>query len=215
MFLHADCALRCSGWSLAAGLFIAVAAGCNSTVSPDAAREKQYADNAAYKKVDVAKFAGKVTVDGQPPAKESKLFVILNDINHLDENAKLPAPRLYASCDAEGNFAFTTNERHDGVALGKYVVTFVQFKVPQSGGSADTGRFKVPKGFGGAAKRYQAPDELKNLYSDPDANSKETDKYVFDAKPPGKEDYAFELSVAGKDVVPAGANAVKSIKTAR
>jgi hypothetical protein len=191
-----------------------LAAGCDKTVSPDAARQKQFDENTGYKRVDVAKFAGKVTVDGQPPPAGSKLFVILNDFNHLDENAKLPAPRLSAPCDEAGNFAFSTNDRHDGVAVGKYVVTFVEFKVPQSGGGADSGHFKVPKAFGSAAKRYRG-DELKNLYNDPDKNATETDKYVFDLKPPGKDDYVFDLSIAGKDVVPPGPNAVKEIKTPR
>jgi hypothetical protein len=215
MSLPAGCAPRFSGWSLAAGLLVAVTAGCNKNVSPNEARDKQFAENSGYKKVNVAKFSGKVTVDGQPPTKDAKLFVILNDFSHLDENAKRTAPRLYTACDPEGNFGFTTNELHDGVATGKYVVTFVELPIPQSGGAAADGHFKVPKGLGGgAAKKYHGPDELKNLYNDPDKNVKE-DKYVLDLKPPGKDDYQFELSVAGKDVVPLGPNAVKEIKTVR
>lgn len=217
MSLPAGSAPRFSSWNwrLAAGLLAAVTAGCSSTVSPNAARDKQFAENSGYKRVDVAKFGGKVTVDGQPPTKDAKLFVILNDFSHLDENAKLSAPKLFTPCDAEGNFGFTTSELHDGVAAGKYVVTFVELPIPQSGGGADSGHFRVPKGFaGGAAKKYHGPDELKNLYNDPDKNVKE-DKYVLELKPPGKDDYQFELSVAGKDVVPLGPNAVKEIKTVR
>jgi hypothetical protein len=71
----------------------------------------------------------------------------------------------------------------------------------------------VPK-LGGGAKKYFGPDELKNLYSDPDKNAKE-DIYVLDVKPPGKDNYQFELSIAGKEVVPRGPNAVKEIKTVR
>ena len=213
MSLQAGCAPRLISWKLAASLLVAVTAGCNSTVSPTAARDKQYADNAAYKKVEVAKFAGKVTIDGQPPDKDSKVFVIMNDINHLDENAKLNAPRLFMACDDAGNFSFTTNEKDDGIAVGKYVVTFLELKTPKTGGTSEGARFKA-KSLG-AAKKYRGPDELKNLYSDPDKNAKETDKYVLDLKPPGKADYLFDLSIAGKDVVPPGPNAVKEIRTVR
>jgi hypothetical protein len=214
MSLPARCAPRFSSWRLAAGLLVAVTAGCSGTVNPNAARDKQYAENTQYKRVEVAKFGGKVTVDGQPPDKGSKLFVILNDFNHLNENANLQTPKLFIGCDEAGNFAFTTNEKNDGVGVGKYVVTFVEFKVPSGGGGSDSGRFRA-KGFGASAKRYRGPDELKNLYSDPDKNAKETDNYVLDLKPPGKDDYQFDLSIAGKDAVPAGPNAVKEIRAAR
>ena len=128
-------------------------------------------ENTQYKRVEVAKFGGKVTIDGQAPDKDSKLFVILNDFNHLDENAKLPAPKFFIACDDAGNFGFTTNEKNDGVAVGKYVVTFVQFKAPRTGGGSDAARYKA-KAFAGSAKKYRGPDELKNLYSDPDKNAK-------------------------------------------
>jgi hypothetical protein len=143
MFLLAGSAPRCSRWRFAAGLLIVVAAGCNRTESPDAAREKQFADNPGYKKIEAAKLSGKVTIDGQPPSKDSKLFVILNESAHLDENAKLPTPKLYAVCDEEGNFAFTTNERHDGAAVGKYVVT-LNFPSRNQAGRQRTGILRCP-----------------------------------------------------------------------
>ena len=75
---------------LAAGLFLAAAvAGCNSRPSAQQALDQQIKQNPQFKKEIVVKFAGKVTVDGQPPEKDCKLFVILNNPQHLDENAHL------------------------------------------------------------------------------------------------------------------------------
>jgi hypothetical protein len=190
--------------------------GCPRISSPDQARKYAVSGNVGFKEDAVAGFGGKVTVDGQPTAKGSKLFVILNDFAHLDENAKLSAPRLYATCDPEGKFAFTTDNPHDGVAAGKYIVTFVQFRVPTNTGTGKGAHFLAPGAglTGTSSKRYRGPDELKNLYSDPEQNAKD-DKFVVDLKPksPGKGEYDFDLSIAGKDSAPDGPNAVKEIRT--
>ena len=41
------------------------------------------------------------------------------------------------------------------------------------------------------------PDELKNLYNDPDKNSQNPD-FKIELTPPGKTDYTFDLKVAGE-----------------
>jgi hypothetical protein len=54
----------------------------------------------------------------------------------------------------------------------------------------------------------QPPDELKNLYNDPDKNAKE-EKFKLDLKLPGQEGYQVDLAVAGKEPVETpGPNAV-------
>src|SRR5579871_4981255 len=44
--------------------------------------DEWFKNNPKAKRDTLAKFAGRVTVDGQPPAKDQKLFVILNDPDH-------------------------------------------------------------------------------------------------------------------------------------
>ncbi|HEX4072436.1 MAG TPA: hypothetical protein VHX68_14745, partial [Planctomycetaceae bacterium] len=44
---------------------------------------------------------------------------------------------------------------------------------------------------------FFGPDGLKNLYNDPDVNSKKPE-FVIDHQAPGKTDYTFNLSVAGE-----------------
>jgi len=46
-------------------------------------------------------------------------------------------------------------------------------------------------------RQYDQPDELKNLYNDPERNLKQG-TFKLDVKIPGKEDYRFALAVAGK-----------------
>ena len=45
---------------------------------------------------------------------------------------------------------------------------------------------------------YVGPDQLKNLYNDPDTNGQNPD-FRIEHKPPGKKDYHFDLAVAGKE----------------
>jgi hypothetical protein len=138
------------------------------------------------------------------------VFVILTNPQHLDENAHSDRPKLYAGCDEQGHFAFGTYDRDDGVVAGKYVVTFVELHVPGLAQVTTQGRFKAPVGQVGARKAYTGPDELKNLYNDPDKNQKE-EKFSLDLQPPGKADYDFDLAVAGKDTAAPGPNAVTKI----
>jgi hypothetical protein len=213
MFLAAGrrpCGLRIG---VAAALFFAAAvSGCNGQRSGNQALDDQFKDNPQFKKTSVAKFAGTVTIDGQAPAKEWKLFVILTDAQHLDENAHVDKPRLCVPCDSEGKFVFGTYDKADGVVPGKYVVTFVELHPPAAKSLGKGGR---PGAFSvGARASYLGPDELKNLYNDPDKNKGEP-TFNVDLQPPGKDNYTFDLAVAGKETAPAGPNAVTKIKGGR
>jgi hypothetical protein len=193
---------------LAAGLLLVALAGCSGSSSASRALERQFEENPQFHKAAVAKFAGTVTIDGQPPSKDLLLFVILNDPQHLDENARLRAPKLSALCDDDGHFAFSTYDKGDGVAAGKYVVTFVQLHHPKSGRGAR-------RLAGTGARHFVGPDELKNLYNDPDKN-KDDPRFNLEVKPPGEADHQFDLAVAGKDpVTTPGANAVTTIISPR
>ena len=53
----------------------------------------------------------------------------------------------------------------------------------------------------GFIQEFVGPDGLKNLYNDPQKNRNEKE-FVVEVQSPGKTDYEFALSVAGKDPVP-------------
>jgi hypothetical protein len=160
--------------------------GCGPPTA-DQALEKAFKDNPNAERVEIVKFEGSVAVDGQPPTKPgTKLFIILNDRQHPQDPKK--RPKLVGGCDDEGNFFFSTNGAHDGVESGSYVVTFVQLH--------------HPKGLFGhrASSLYEQPDELQNLYNDPDKNAA-FPEFNVEIKKPGGADWHFNLAVAGKDPV--------------
>jgi hypothetical protein len=181
-------------------LSVALAQGCGQSSNSGSSDDTAFLKNAEFPRERLAKFSGKVTVDGQPPKKDCKVFVILTDPQRLDENAHGMLPKYFAPCDAEGNFGFSTYDRHDGVPVRKYVVTFVELHAfKQSSRPAGKGQKSgTPAPSAGTA--FAQPDELKNLYSDPDTNVKDS-KFLLDLQPPGKDDYHFDLVVKGKEPV--------------
>jgi len=175
---------------LAACLVVAaLVQGCGRTETAEQALDRQFQLHPEFKKSTLAKFSGRVTVDGMPPAKDARLFVILNDPNHPEEPAHNRVPKLFTGCDHEGKFSFRTYLAGDGVAAGKYVVTFVALHPPTNSGRRVTG-----------ATLFSPPDDLKNLYNDPDQNAKQ-EKFNLDLQPPGKADYECDLAVAGQPPV--------------
>ena len=180
-------------WLVTASTF----SGCPASSSATREDEKAQAVKGAAQK-PAAKVGGHVSIDGQPPEKDTNLFVILNDPDH----PAIPkgGPERVAMCDAEGNFEFTTYTRGDGVPLGKYIVTFVQLHLPSAAG-------RHPMGRGTFTREYLGPDGLKNLYNDPEKNKAEKD-FNIEVASPGKSDYEFNLSVAGKNPATAGQYAV-------
>ena len=140
-------------------------------------------------RANIFPLAGKVTIDGQPPHLErpDRLLVMLTDPSKPDSPR-----RLYRQCDDEGNFAFTTFVKGDGVPAGTYVVTFAVLKL-------------TPRGFVG-------PDQLKNLYNDPERNAENRD-FNIAHQSPGKTDYAFDLKLAGLEgLANAGAKALTELR---
>jgi hypothetical protein len=194
---------------LSIALFLA---GCTGGSQNSAeALKQQFKNNSGYKQVPIAKFTGKVTVDGQAPAQGCRLFVILNDPQHLDANAHLPVPGLYTGCDAEGRFSFG-----DGVPSGAYVVSFVELASPIDASSSSTSAPKSGARFrGGRAATgvgsYRPPDRLKNLFNDPAKNERDA-RFKLDLQPPGRTDSAFDLAVAESEVAAPSPNAVTRIQ---
>jgi hypothetical protein len=181
--------------SVAACLFLVAAfQGCGSDGSERDRIAEQQAKERGFKPEDFTKLAGRVTVDGQPPAEDMSLVVILNDPEHLDATANGKKPKLFAVCDAQGKFALMPKP-------GKYIVTFVELHPGDPRIDAKpAGRGRGPGGRMRGGGTLQPPDELKNLYNDPDKNAKE-DKFKLDLKLTGQEDYQIDLALAGKEPV--------------
>jgi hypothetical protein len=149
------------------------ATGCGARPSADQSLRKAIAQTGAATVETIFPFAGTVTVDGQRPAPELTLVVMLSDLSKPD----LPVDvRPSAECDKDGKFSFTTYKAGDGVAGGKtYVVAFALLRQPKSA--------------------LLGPDQLENRYNDPDQNAK-IPEFVIEHKAPGKTNYEFSLKVS-------------------
>jgi hypothetical protein len=184
-------------------VLVAAFQGCTEKSKLESAADAQ-AKEIGYIKENLAKLVGRVTVDGQPPAEDRALVVILNDPEHLDATANGQRPNLFSVCNGQGNFAIETKP-------GKYIVTFAELHQAEIHGNVR------PVGRGPRPDRAMTrgsllpPDDLKNLYNDPAKNAKEN-AFQLDLQLPGKEDYQIDLAVAGKDPVDApGPDAVTRI----
>lgn len=174
-------------WLVALFIVATALQGCGGGQPTEQQQTEEFYKNnpkiAAARK-EIAKFSGRVTVDGMPPQQGVTLFVVLNDPEH-----PTPGIKQFAACDAEGNFEFKTYENGDGAPVGKYAVEFVGLKAHKNRGRSRT----TP---------YVGPDALKNLYNDPEKN-KDNAAFIVDVKPPGRTDYEFDLKVADKEGVTA------------
>jgi hypothetical protein len=164
-------------------LALATLSGCGDGGKTEKqAREEYYKNNpkAAGAMKPVGQFAGKVTIDGQPPEEGIALFVVLNDFDHPTAGA----PK-FTRCNPDGSFEFKTYDKADGVPAGTYVVEFVGLHAHKLHPRSMTTPFV-------------GPDALKNLYNDPEKNKNNKD-FVINITPPGRTDYAFDLKVEGKE----------------
>jgi hypothetical protein len=153
--------------------------------------DQYFRSNPDAKRFTLGRFAGTVTIDGLPPEKKpaTRLFILLNDPQHLE---KLPTRFMEVADD--GSFSFMTYLGGDGVPVGKYVVEFAQLQLPRGG--------RQRRGSGDA-RVYYGPDGLKNLYNDPEKN-KDIKEFVVDVTEPGRDDYQFNLAIAGKEAAMPG-----------
>ncbi len=158
-------------WRVAATLIILVFFGCGGRESTAQRLEKAY-ESAGMDPVTAYPLGGMITVDNELPAAKS-------------ETARLLAIAYDAAKpDAKANSSATAFVKPDGsfelppLPPGKYVMLFAQLG------------YNPRMGFFGT-------DGLKNLYNDPDVNSKKPE-FVIDHQAPGKRDYTFNLSVVGE-----------------
>jgi len=160
-------------------VFALTIAGCSGRENADQSLDRALQESNRTRDA-TAKFAGKVTIDGQKPAlgRGQSLVVMLYDPQKPPADRQL-MPRA-ARCRPDGSFTFNTYGTDDGAPVGNYIILFAVLKAAKGG--------------------FRGPDGLKNLYNDPDKNDKIPD-YRLDLKAPGKTDAAFDLTVAGKDPV--------------
>jgi len=123
--------------------------------------------------------AGQVKLDGHAPDGKGDLIVMLEGprLGKLEE--------CCAICKADGTFKFD-----GGHSAGQFVVHIAQL----------VRRRGVPWA------EWTGPDQLKNLYNDPDKNARRAE-FVIRHQAPGKTDYVFNLKVAGVPPVKPGPNA--------
>jgi hypothetical protein len=126
-------------------------------------------------------------VDGGAPAP----FTIVM----LWDPKKPDAGVLHAICDSDGHFEFTTYHHGDGVPPGSYVVAFAQFNAARRLGD------------------FEAPDLLHNLYNDPNKNFMKPE-FQITVNAAGKDDYRFDLSVAGMPPAAPGPHSVMELRQA-
>jgi hypothetical protein len=183
---------RWSAWKVSLVFLALTVAGCTRTQSADQALAKAYAATGGQRE-EVAKVSGTVTIDGQPPGDTGPMrtIVVLYDSHKPDASRKAP---LYAVCDEDGHFEFTTYGKGDGVPPGSYVMLFAQLRMSTWGEMG-----------------YNPPDAFKNEYNDPDKNEK-TPEFKIDVALPGKTDYQFDLKIAGKEAGSPGPHAVTKLK---
>jgi hypothetical protein len=115
--------------------------------------------------------------------------VILNDPQHLVAGGK-----AVTNVDSQGDFAFTTYLPQDGAPTGKYIVTFSQLRRAPAGRKSGGG-ITLPM-----SQEFVLPDELKNLYSDPEKN-KDNPNFLVEIAGSGRTDYNVNLEVAGREPV--------------
>jgi hypothetical protein len=161
---------------VAAMLVFLLPFGCEGRQSTAQRLEKAY-QSAGMDPVTAYPLGGKITIDNEPPAAKSetaRLVVVAYDAAKPDVKAKSNAS---AFVKPDGSFELPP------LPPGKYVMLFAQLS------------YNPRMGFVGL-------DGLKNLYNDPEVNSKKPD-FVIDHQSPGKPDYTCNLPVAGETPPPA------------
>jgi hypothetical protein len=162
-------------------------AGCSGKPTPQQELDSAFKDNPSAR-LQVAKFEGYVTIDGQAPQDNLALTIILLD---ADKYKDRKVPRWQASVAKDGHFSFMTYLQDDGVPVGKYVACFVDPTDPKPTTGRGQGKGRIHMASHGA-------DKLKNLYNDPQTNLNKPE-FVINIQPPGITNQTFDLQVTGKD----------------
>ncbi len=151
-----------------------IAAGCGGESADQAIARRQKELKMPPK--EVVRFSGTVTMDGQPPEVPEGHALLVALCRPNDPPPDKQPPR-YAIVQKDGSFEF----REGGVDPGNYLVAIAMLRRGRPGS-------------------FRGPDELHNLYNDPEKNAS-LPGFAVDLKPPGKTNANFNLEVAGKEPV--------------
>jgi hypothetical protein len=170
---------------VAAAVCVFALMGCTKT--PSAAERLDEAYQASgIKRETVFPLAGRVTIDNQAPTFKGRRTVLVV-MAYGASKPDLPASGPYVPVKADGTFEFPSG----GLPPGKYVLLFAALNHSKKRGMA-------------------GPDELKNLYNDPDVNGKK-EEFTINLQEPGKTDCQFNLSVVGEAAKSPGPKALTHI----
>lgn len=179
--------IRNLGLGATAVLAAMVCAGCGPKTGE--ARMDQVLSATGQQKDRVLPLAGHVTIDGGAPPNlagktRNRFLVLLYDTKKPE---MIPEKWPHVEVDPNGDFKFSHYTSGDGVPPGNYVFVFAML----------TDRKK--KGLVG-------PDQLKNLYNDPEKNEKKPG-FAIDHNA-AKTDYSFDLATAGVEAASPGPKSV-------
>jgi hypothetical protein len=180
--------------------------GCSGGPTAQEQLDAAFKDSSAHK-LEVAKLEGQLTIDNQPPGAEyPQLHIVLLEADKYDQPNK--AQRWQADVGQDGHFSFTTYLKDDGAPVGKYVVLFLD----PSDNAKQEGMARAGRGMRSGGARA-GKDRLKNLYNDPEINSKNPE-FVIKLDQPGITNQHFNLELAGKEPrVTPGKYAVRDVST--
>ena len=168
-------------------LCLGAVVGCTNTPS-SAQRLEEAAKASGIKRTTVYPLSGRVSIDNQAPTfkgRRAALVVMAYDASKPDR----PASGSYVTVNAEGTFEFPDG----GLPPGKYVLLFAALNHRKKQGMI-------------------GPDQLKNLYNDPDVNAKK-EEFVVNLESAGKTDCQINLAVTGETAKSPGPKALTHIDT--
>jgi hypothetical protein len=173
--------------AVSASVLAITAIGCSHVATSEERLDAEL-KRSGMQRGELYPFAGQVSVDGQPLAAKSShhaLIVIAYDSSKPELSAKA---RPFVTVKPDGTFEFPDG----GLPPGSYVLTFAALQHNKK-------------------KGWHGPDQLKNLYNDPDVNAKKTE-FKIEHHSPGRTDYLFDLPLAGQEAVAApGPKAITQI----
>ena len=160
----------------AAWSFLAI--GCCGSPNAEQILDGEFPAQEKVERQKVFPLAGHVTIDGHAPGSDTNVVIVVLNETRSPQMPVEKRPRVI--CTPAGEFSFSAYLADDGFPPGDYILTYAMLADTMSG--------------------LHGPDQLKNLYNDPEKN-KSIPEFHIEHNAPGRKDYAFDLKLAGKEPV--------------